>query len=152
MEFFKVVYGPEAMTITFIVQSTIEDLDTEVQRVLKLKGIRSAGPGVLLWSAETVPCPSGEWSSERYEAIRQLELEHNVFLHSLSKEDADEALKETMPLGFSPAQWMELRLAMQDDHYGLTGDDGQEYRFIEDVHKALTRDMTSYAEWDNDTE
>ena len=138
-DFWKVVYGPETMTVTFIVQSTIEDLDTEVQRVLKLKGIRSAGPGVLQWSAETVPCPSGEWSGERYEAVRQLELEYNIFLHELSKQDADEALKETMPLGFSPAQWMELRAAMRTDHQGLTGDDGQEYRFIQDVYEAKVK-------------
>jgi hypothetical protein len=141
-EFWKVVYGPETMTITFVVKCSIEDLDAEVQRVLKLKGIRSAGTNVIMWSAENVPCPSGEWSSERYESIRQLELEHNVFLHVLSKEDADEALKQTVPDGLTSESWMQLRLEMQEDHYGLTGDDGQEYRFIEDVYEAMTKNRT----------
>jgi hypothetical protein len=138
-EFWRVVYGPEAMTITFVVQSSLEDLDTEVRRLLKLKGIRSAGPGVVMWSAENIPCPDGEWSGERYEAIRQLELEHNVFLHALSKEDADEALKSTVPSGLTPERWMQLRLQMSEDHYGLTGDDGQEYRFIEDVFESMVK-------------
>ena len=139
MELWRVVYGPAEMTITFVVQSSLEELDTEVRRLLKLKGIRSAGPEVMMWSAESIHCPDGEWSSERYQAIRQLELEHNVFLHALSKEDADEALKNTVPSGLTPERWMQLRLQMSEDHYGLTGDDGQEYRFIEDVFESMVK-------------
>lgn len=137
-QFFKIVYGygVSPVTVTFIVQSTMEDLDTEVRRVALLKGINAHGV-FLEYSAEIVGCPSGEWSSERWQAIRQLELEHNVFLHALSKEDADEALKETVPNGLTSERWMELRLQMQDDHYGLTGDTDQEYRFIEDVYEAM---------------
>lgn len=137
MEFWKVIYGPVAMTVTFVVQCSMEDLDVEVRRVLRLKGITTAPPHNYI--AAGVGCPSGEWSGERYEAIRQLELEHNVFLHSLSKEDADEALKETIPLGLSPELWMKLRLQMRDDDHGLTGDTDQEYRFIEDVYEAMIR-------------
>ena len=140
MEFFKVVYGPEAMTITFIVQSTIEDLDTEVQRVLKLKGIRSAGPGVLQWSAEIVECPSGEWSSERWEAIRQLELEYNVYLHVLTKDDCDAATTSLEdPLILIPERWMQLRAEMHANDAGLCGDDGQEHRYIQDVYEAMIK-------------
>ena len=123
------------MTITFVVQTTAECRDDEVKRVLILKGIRTEGQAN--YTVMPVPCPTGEWSSERWQAIRQLELEHNVFLHALSKEDADEALKETVPNGLTSERWMQLRLQMQDDHYGLTGDDGQEYRFIEDVYTAM---------------
>ena len=137
LQFFKIVYGVPAMTITFVVQTTLECLDDEVKRVLILKGIRTEGE--IHYTIEPVECPTGEWSSERWEAIRQLELEHNVFLHSLSKEDADEALKETMPFGLSPELWMKLRLRMRDDDHGLTGDTDQEYRFIEDVYDAMIR-------------
>lgn len=136
-EFWRVVYGPEAMTITFVVQSSLEDLDTEVRRLLKLKGIRSAGPGVMMWSAESIHCPDGEWSSEKWQAIQQLELEYNVFLHSISKEDANEALKEEYPFGLMPEKWMEIRKEMRDNHYGLTGGSNREHEFIEEVHTSM---------------
>jgi hypothetical protein len=137
LQFFKIVYGfgVSPVTVTFAVQSTMADLDKEVRRVALLKGVNAHGV-FLEYSAEVVECPTGEWSSERWQAIRQLELEYNVFLHSLSKEDADEALKPTV---LSSVRWMQLRDAMRDDHQGLTGDDGQEYRFIEDVYEAMIK-------------
>jgi hypothetical protein len=140
LQFFRIVYGfgVSPVTVTFVVQCTMEDLDKEVRRVALLKGVNAYGV-FLEYSAEKVECPTGEWSSERWEAIRQLELEHNVFLHSLSKEDADEALKETTSSGLSSELWMKLRLRMREDDHGLTGDTDQEYRFIEDVYDAMIR-------------
>lgn len=139
MEFWRVVYGPETMTITFVVQSSLEDLDSEVQRVLKLKGIRSAGPGVIMWSAENVPCPNGKWSNEMWEAIQQLELEYNVFVHNIAKEDGDEALQEQFPSGLSPELWMQIRTEMRNSHYGLTGGSNLEHEFIEEIHNSMVK-------------
>lgn len=135
--FYRIVFGVPAMTITFVIHASPWTIDEEVKRVLTLKGIRTEGE--IHYTIEPVECPTGEWSSERWEAIRQLELEHNVFLHSLSKEDADEALKETMSSGLSSELWMKLRLQMREDDHGLTGDTDQEYRFIEDVYEAMIR-------------
>ena len=132
--FYRIVFGVPAMTITFVIHASPWTIDEEVKRVLTLKGIRTEGE--IHYTIEPVECPTGEWSSERWQAIRQLELEYNVFLHTLSKEDADEALKPTV---LTSVRWMQLREAMRDDHYGLTGDDGQEYRFIEDVHEAMVK-------------
>jgi hypothetical protein len=145
-EFWKVVYGPEVMTITFIVKCSIEELDTEVQRVLKLKGVRSAGPGVMMWSAENVPCPTGEWSGEHYEAIRQLELEYNIYLHWLNKDDCDSATSALEdPIILTPERWMQLRAEMHENDAGLCGDDGQEYRYIQDVYEAMVkREQSDY--------
>jgi hypothetical protein len=137
MEFWRVVYGPAEMTITFVVQSSLEDLDTEVRRLLKLKGIRSAGPGVIMWSAESIHCPDGEWSNQMWEAIQQLELEYNVFVHNIAKEDANEALKEQFPFGLSPELWMKIRTEMRNNHYGLTGGSNLEHEFIQEIHNSM---------------
>ncbi len=138
MEFWKVIYGPLAMTVTFIVQSTMEDLDVEVRRVLRLKGITTAPPHNYI--ATVVGCPTGEWSSERWEAIRQLELEHNVYLHVLTKDDCDAATTSLEdPLILTPERWMQLRAEMHENDAGLCGDDGQEHRYIQDVYEAMIK-------------
>jgi len=138
LQFFKIVYGVPAMTITFVVQTTLECLDDEVKRVLILKGIRTEGE--IHYTIEPVSCPTGEWSSDRWAAIRQLELEYNIYLHSLSKDDCDVAttnLEE--PLILTPERWMQLRAEMHENDAGLCGDDGQESRYIQDVYEAMIK-------------
>ena len=140
-QFFKIVYGygVSPVTVTFIVQSTMEDLDTEVRRVALLKGI-NAHAVFLEYSAEIVGCPSGEWSGEHYEAIRQLELEYNIYLHWLNKDDCDAATTSLEdPLILTPERWMQLRAEMHANDAGLCGDDGQEYRYIQDVYEAMIK-------------
>ena len=137
-QFFKIVYGVPQMTITFVVQTTAECLDDEVKRVLILKGIRTEGQAN--YTVMPVPCPTGEWSNERWEAIRQLELEYNVYLHSLSKDDCDAATTSLEdPLILTPERWMQLRAEMHANDAGLCGDDGQEHRYIQDVYEAMIK-------------
>jgi hypothetical protein len=141
LQFFKIVYGfgVSPVTVTFVVQCTMEDLDKEVRRVALLKGINAYGV-FLSYSAQKVECPTGEWSSERWEAIRQLELEHNIYLHSLSKDDCDVATTELEdPLILTPERWMQLRAEMHENDAGLCGDDGQEKRYIQDVYEAMIK-------------
>jgi len=115
------------------------DLDKEVRRVALLKGVNAHGV-FLEYSAEVVGCPTGEWSSERWEAIRQLELEYNVYLHSLNKDDCDVATTELEdPLILTPERWMQLRAEMHENDAGLCGDDGQEYRYIQDVYESMVK-------------
>lgn len=141
LQFFKIVYGfgVSPITVTFVVQSTMADLDREVRRVALLKGVNAYGV-FLEYSAEKVECPSGEWSEQRHEAIQQLELEYNVYLHSLSKDDCDYATTSLEdPLILTPERWMKLRAEMHANKSGLCGDDGQEAQYIQDVYEAMMK-------------
>jgi len=76
----------------------------------------------------------------RMDAIYQLELEHNVYLHSLNKDDCDMATTELEdPLILTPERWMQLREDMHENAVGLCGDDGQEKRYIQDVYEAMIK-------------
>lgn len=141
LQFFRIVYGfgVSPVTVTFVIQSTMADLDKEVRRVALLKGI-NAYDVFLEYSAEKVECPSGEWTDEFWAAVRQLELEHNVYLHSLTKAVCDDATTDLdEPLILTPERWMQLREEMHEDMAGLTGDDGQEKRFIQDVYENMVK-------------
>ena len=138
LQFFKIVYGVPAMTITFVVHTSLAKLDEHVKWTLKVKGVRA--DDTCQYTAETTSCPTGEWSELRMDAIYQLELEHNVYLHSLSKDDCDSATTDLEdPLILTPERWMQLRAEMHENDAGLCGDDGQESRYIQDVYEAMIK-------------
>jgi hypothetical protein len=136
--FYRIVFGVPAMTIAFVIHASPWTIDEEVKRVLALKGVRTDGE--INYTIEPVECPTGEWSSERWEAIRQLELEYNIYLHSLNKDDCDVATTELEdPLILTPERWMKLRAEMHANKSGLCGDDGQESRYIQDVYENMVK-------------